>query len=300
MVAQMEGPAAAKSYVSDYLAADMPTRLMNYRNTLLVDDSILPNPVKYLTYEPFVLDNWPTIITLVESTRNMERVDFTANHDPIYDVTYGMRTYAWVRAVGPDTVTLARDHMTTVVREALLDGPALRIAGSSPINPVGVNSECKINEGTITEDFSDLTTLKGERFLAASYLSYELNLYETVVRANLGVMLSSDINVALIEKVPNAPTFLQASGGDTDVSLTWRAPTWDGGGIHVITGYIIQVSTDSGTTWVTIVADTTSTNPYHVVPSLANGTSYQFRVAAFHAAGTGAYSSASQNVIPSA
>ena len=83
MVAQMEGPAAAKKYVSDYLAADIPTRLMNYRNTLLIDDSILPNPVKYLTYEPFVLDNWPTIITLVESTRNMERADYTANHDPL-------------------------------------------------------------------------------------------------------------------------------------------------------------------------------------------------------------------------
>ena len=41
MVAQMEGPAAAKLYVSNYLAADMPTRLMNYRNTLLVDDSIV-------------------------------------------------------------------------------------------------------------------------------------------------------------------------------------------------------------------------------------------------------------------
>ena len=300
MVAQMEGPAAAKLYVSNYLAADMPTRLMNYRNTLLVDDSILPNPVKYLTYEPFVLDNWPTIITLVESTRNMERVDYTANHDPIYDVTYGMRTYAWVRAVGPDTVTLARDHMTTVVRESLLDGPALPLAGASPINPIGVNAEVKIDEASITEDFSDLTTLKGERFLAASYLSYELNLYETVVRANLGVMLSDTINVSMIEKVPGAPTFLQASGGDTQVSLTWRTPTWDGGGINIISGYIIQVSTDSGTTWTTIVANTGSITPYHVVPSLANGTSYQFRVAALNADGTGAYSSASQKVIPSA
>ena len=300
MVAQMEGPAAAKSYVSNYLAADMPTRLMNYRNTLLVDDSILPNPVKYLTYEPFVLDNWPTIITLVESTRNMERVDYTAARDPIYDVTYGMRTYAWVRALGPDTVTLARDHMTTVVRESLLDGPALRLAGASPINPVGVNAEVKIDEGSITEDFSDLTTLKGERFLAASYLSYELNLYETVVRANLGVMLTGVVNESLIEKVPNAPTFLQASAGNAQVSLTWRTPTYDGGGVHVITGYVIQGSTDSGTTWVTVIADTTSTTPYYVVSSLANGTSYQFRVAALNAEGTGAYSSASQKVIPSA
>ncbi|HIL18023.1 MAG TPA: fibronectin type III domain-containing protein [Gammaproteobacteria bacterium] len=190
--------------------------------------------------------------------------------------------------------------MTTVVRESLLDGPALRLAGASPINPVGVNAEVKIDEGSITEDFSDLTTLKGERFLAASYLSYELNLYETVVRANSGVMLTSVVNESLMEKVPNAPTFLQVSGGNAQVSLTWRASTYDGGGTNIISGYVIQISTDSGTTWVTVIADTTSTTPYYVVPSLANGTSYQFRVAALNADGTGAYSSASQKVIPSA
>ena len=52
MVATMEGPAAEKKYVSDFLASDLPTRCMNYRNTLTLSDSELPNPVKYLTYEP--------------------------------------------------------------------------------------------------------------------------------------------------------------------------------------------------------------------------------------------------------
>ena len=298
MVAQMEGPAQAKKYVTDYLTVDLPTRVLNYRNTLGLDDSVLPNPVQYLSHEPLALDNWPTIITLVEGTRNIERVDYNATGDPVYDVTYGMRTYAWVRAVGPDTVTTARDHMTMVVREALLDGPALRLADAATVTPVGVNSEIKINEGSITEEFSELTLLKGERFLAASFLSYELNLYETVTRANQGTMTSLVINESLIEKVPNAPTFLQASGGDTNVALTWRTPSWNGGGIHVISAYVIQISTDGGSTWATVVATTGSTDPAHTVPSLANGTSYQFRVAAMNAEGTGAYSSSSQKVIP--
>ena len=300
MVAEMQGPAQAKKYVTDYLAVDMPTRVLNYRNTLSLDDSILPNPVKYLSYEPLVLDHWPTIITLVEGTRNIERADFTGSMDPIYNVTYGMRTYAWVRAVGPDTVTTARDHMTMVVRESLLDGPALRRAGVTPTSPVGVDNEIKVNEGTITEEFSELTTLKGERFLAAAFLSYELNLYETVTRANLGTMLSGIVTESLIEKVPNAPTFLLGSPGDTAVALTWRAPTWDGGGIHAISAYVIQISTDSGLTWATMVATTGSTDPAHTVEGLVNGTSYQFRIAAINAEGTGAYSSASQKIIPSA
>ena len=300
MVAQMEGAAQAKKYVSEYLAADIPTRIIDYRNTFLVDDTVLPNPVKYLTYEPLVLDHWPTIITLVEGTRNIDRFDYTSAGDPIYDVTYGMRTYAWVRAVGPEAVTTARDHMTMVIREALLDGPALRLPAASTTTPVGVNNEIKINEGSITEEFSELTTLKGERFLAASFLGYELNLYEIVSRTNKGTLTSPVVSESLIEKVPNAPTLLLGSPSDTKAALTWRAPSWDGGGIYAISSYTIQYSDDKGVTWTTVIADTGSTTPAYTVPSLTNGKTYQFRVAAKNAEGTGAYSSASLNIIPSA
>ena len=172
MVATMEGPAAAKKYVSDFLASDLPTRCMNYRNTLTLSDSELPNPVKYLTYEPLTMDNWPTIITLVEATSQIIRDDVTAGLHPVYQVVYRMRTYVWVRAVGPDVVTTARDNMTMVVRDALLDRPALRDATAA-----GTDADIKVDEGTITEDFSDLTLLKGERFLAGSFLSYDLSLY---------------------------------------------------------------------------------------------------------------------------
>lgn len=295
MVAEMQGPSAAKKYVSDYLAADIPTRVMNYRNALLLDDTILPNPVKYLTYEPLTMDNWPTIITLVESTRQIQREALPGVLDPVYNVIYGMRTYVWVRAVGPEQVTVARDHMTMVVREAMLDRPSLSAA-----DPAGAACDIKVDEGTITEDFSDLTLLKGERFLAASFLSYDLSLEETISRAALGTMLSGVIAESLIEKVPNAPTFLQVAGGDESATATWRAPTWDGGGVHAISSYIIQFSVDAGTTWATVVADTESTTPYHAITGLSNGSSYQFRVAALNQEGTGAYSSASQNVIPSA
>ena len=293
MVATMEGPAKAKKYVSDFLASDLPTRCMNYRNTLYLSDSELPNPVKYLTYEPLTMDNWPTIITLVESTSRIQRDNQGPQLDPEYQVIYRMRTYVWVRAVGPDVVTTARDNMTMVVRDALLDRPALRGAAEE-----GTVADIKVDEGTITEDFSDLTLLKGERFLAASFLSYDLSLYETVSRAGLGTMATGVINDSLIDKGPSAPTFAAASAGDTTASLTWKAPTWDGGGNDAIKGYTIQYSTDKGTNWTTVVADTASTNPAHTLTSLNNNKSYTFRVAALNDAGTGAYSSSSIAVIP--
>jgi len=293
MVASMEGPAAAKKYVSDFLASDLPTRCMNYRNTLTLSDSELPNPIKYLTYEPLTMDNWPTIITLVESTSQIIRDDVTAGLHPVYQVVYRMRTYVWVRAVGPDAVTVARDNMTMVVRDALLDRPALRGASA-----VGTDADIKVDEGTITEDFSDLTLLKGERFLAASFLSYDLSLYETISRADKATMLTGVVSESLISKVPSAPVLTGATAGDTKVTLTWRAPTWDGGGTDAISGYIIQFSTDKGSSWATAVADTGSLDPAHAVTSLTNGTSYLFRVAALNDAGTGEYSASSLAVIP--
>jgi hypothetical protein len=131
-------------------------------------------------------------------------------------------------------------------------------------------------------------------------LSYELSLYEVITRAAVGTVLTSALNESLIEKVPNAPTLLGGSGGNTTVALSWRAPTYDGGSTFAIHGYIIQISTNSGTSWVTQVANTASTTPYFVVSSLTNGTSYQFRVAALNEEGTGAYSAATQNIIPAA
>lgn len=295
MPATMEGPAAAKKYVSDFLASDLPTRVLNYRNNLGLSSTELPNPVKYLTFEPLTMDNWPTIITLVESTSQIVRENVSSTLDPTYQVIYRMRTYVWVRATGPDVVTTSRDHMTMVVRDALLDRPALRGAEA-----VGEDCDIKVDEGTITEDFSDLTLLKGERFLAASFLSYDLSLYETVTRAVKGAMLTNIVNETLMEKVPNAPTNLGAGGGNTQSLLSWKAPTWDGGGTYAITGYTIQYSVDKGTTWSTTVADTGTTNPAHTVTGLTNGTTYLFRVAALNGAGTGAYSSASLSVTPSA
>lgn len=290
----MEGSVKAKEYVNTYLAGDLPSRLITYRNQLYLDDQRLPDPQKYLTFEPVALDHWPTIITLVGSTQDLTRIDYEADRDPIFRVRYAMRTYVWVRGNGPQETTEIRDNLCTVVRDALLDQPALRQSDST-----AAATDIKVDEGTLREEFSDLTLIKGERFLAAAYLAYDLNLDEVVSRVSLYTMTSSTLTAGLIEKVPNAPTLLQASPGDTQVVLTWRASTWDGGG-QPIRGYTVQASVDAGTTWGTEVADTGSTSPQYTVTELTNGTNYQFRVAALNDIGTGAYSSSSLVVTPSA
>lgn len=291
----MSGPRLAKNYVSNYLSNDLPTRLLTYRNHWGLSTTKLPTPVRYLSYEPFALDKWPTLITLVINTRSVVRDGYEYDSDPNYRVTYEMRTYIWVRDAGAETVTEQRDNLTAVVREALLDGPSLSKHDSDvPCYP-------KIDESTIREEFSDLTLIKGERLLAGSYIAYDLSLNEVIDEAPLGVLqdISDAITVTKMPITPNPPTNVSAVAGNGQVVLGWKDSTWNGG-VYNISGYAVQSSTDGGTTWVTVTSDTGTSAPTYTVTGLSNGISYRFRVAAKNAAGLSDYSDMSLVATPSA
>lgn len=173
----MYGPQFAKKFVTDYLKNDIPNRLIMYRNGWNLDDITLPNPESYLTYEPLALDAWPTIITVVLSTKTFDRRGFANGLDPLYRVIYGMRTYVWVRTEGSEQTTEMRDRLTTVVRSALLDYPCLQRDGAE--------REAMIDESTVGEEFSDLTLLKGDRVLAGAYIAYDLSIDEVIARQDI-------------------------------------------------------------------------------------------------------------------
>ena len=283
----MSGPRVAKTYVSNYLSNDLPARILTYRNHLNLSSAQLPDPRKVITHEPFTLGHWPTIINMVMNTAQIERQGYAYDYDPNYRVVYAMRTYVWVRASGENVVTEQRDNLTTIVREALLDGPSLsKYDTSVPCYP-------KIDEGTMREEFSEITLIKGERCLAGSFISYDLQLEETIDHAALGIMLQADPTVSKISTLPSNPYNLLGISGDAKITLKWDEPMWDGG-VFEVTGYTIQQSTD-GTNFNTIVADTGNTDLTKIITGLTNGTSYYFRVAAINKTGTSAYSSTSNN-----
>jgi hypothetical protein len=173
----MYGAHYAKDFVNTYLQSDIPRRLVRYRNGWALDDISLPNPVEYLTYEPLALDVWPTIITVAISTKRFERTGYEPGMNPLYRVVYGMRTYIWVRTEGSQQTTEMRDRLTTVVRSAIMDHPCLQREGAE--------REAMVEETTLTEEFSDLTLLKGDRVLAGAYLGYDLILNEAIARDNI-------------------------------------------------------------------------------------------------------------------
>ena len=114
-------------------------------------------------------------------------------------------------------------------------------------------------------------------------------------RAGLGAYSAPSAPVTPVGvALPGAPTNVQAVAGSGRVTLTWTAPTNTGGAAKL--GYLVQTSTDGGTTWTTVSLRFERATA--VIPFLKNGTTYTFRVAAFNRAGQGSFSDPSAAVTP--
>lgn len=197
----MQGPHKAKEFVNLYLESDLPDRLIKYRNAWNLDDEELPEPKKYLAYEPVAIDAWPTLITVAISMDGLERTDYTRLFDPRFSVNYTMRTYIWVKDDQSDLATLKRDRLTTVLRSALLDRPSLNQCGDAE------GLEVMIDESSIREEYSELTLIKGERVMAGAYLGYTVTIVETsripVIAPSATNIETEVVNVAIEETFDN-------------------------------------------------------------------------------------------------
>ncbi len=109
--------------------------------------------------------------------------------------------------------------------------------------------------------------------------------YEFRVNATnaAGTGPASDAVPATPRTVPAAPAGLAASPGDAQVVLSWTEPD-DGG--SPVTGYMVEYSSDGGTSW-SPFGNGTVTATSVTVTGLTNGQQYEFRVNATNAAGTG-------------
>ena len=93
----------------------------------------------------------------------------------------------------------------------------------------------------------------------------------------------------VVAEVPGAPTSLSAApNGTTGIDLSWTAPADDGG--RVISGYKIEVSTDGGTSWTVLVANTGSTDTTYAHRGLTAGSTRHYRVSAINTIGASAAS----------
>ncbi len=97
----------------------------------------------------------------------------------------------------------------------------------------------------------------------------------------------SDAYTPLTPTAPGRPLNAVATANTGQVGLDWDTPTTDGGA--PITDYLIEYSSNSGSTWTTYV-DTVSTATIATIRTLPVGISVIFRVSAINSRGTGAAS----------
>jgi YVTN family beta-propeller protein len=101
---------------------------------------------------------------------------------------------------------------------------------------------------------------------------------------NSGTLSVIDGGSSNTSTVPSAPQNLQASGSNSQVTLSWAASASNGG--SAITGYEIERSTDNGNTWSVITSNTGSTATTYSDTGLSPSTSYTYRVSAINSVGT--------------
>jgi hypothetical protein len=195
----IQGVHIAKAFVTNYLQLDLPSRLIAFRNAWNVDDENLPEPLEYKNYEPIAIDAWPMVYTVSSSADGFVRIDYDMSGNPQYRVDYSLRTYVWVKDDDSEQCALKRDRLSTVIRSALLDHPALERSDSENCEPL-------IDESSMNEQFSDLTLIKGERVMAGGYCGYTLSINETITRSDLGEFANLDIEILPLPTPPD-PNF---------------------------------------------------------------------------------------------
>ena len=151
------------------------------------------------------------------------------------------------------------------------------------------NGGSAITEWEYQQDGGSWTDISGSGASTTSHTVTSLTngtAYTFKVRAvnTHGDGAESDAATATPATTPAAPTGLSATDGNTQVTLSWTAPT-STGGANII-GY--KYSKDNGATYTATGATTTS----HTVTGLTNGTGYTFKVRAVNRQGDGAESTA--------
>ena len=96
--------------------------------------------------------------------------------------------------------------------------------------------------------------------------------------------------------VTGVVTNIAGAAGDTQIVLTWDAPSDIGG--SAITGYKIEMETGGTGGYNVLVADTTSTATTYTKTDLTNGVSYKFKIATVNGAGTSTAATQSSFTIP--
>lgn len=172
----------AKRLVADYLRSELPAYLAELRLAWAIEDAAdLPNPVEVTHNEPQALDRYPLLAVVGVRTAPRRRVGHDVGGAIVYEATYGLRVFVWARDQGWDRTIDVRDNLTAAVSTLLLDRQTLG------------RDDAVIDETTVLEEYSDVTPVRGDRYVAGSFVAFDLQLAETLRRTQDGTVASANV-----------------------------------------------------------------------------------------------------------
>ncbi len=189
----------------------------------------------------------------------------------------------------PTTATGAPTALTaTAVGQTQID---LSWTAPTPTATGGAAASYKIevsaDEGT---NWTDLVADTGNAATTYSHTGLTVGSarhYRVSAINSFGTGSASGTASATTPAPPDAPTALTATAdGQTKIDLSWTAPAGGTADHKAATSYKIEVSTDGGTNWNQLVADTGSTATTYSHTGLVAGTTRHYRVSAINSVGT--------------
>ena len=185
MTTLYRGATVVRSAVVTYLETVVPEIIDQARTDWEVDEFHLPYPVKYDAYEPYALDRWPLLGVNVTQAGTFNRLHYDDAMSQQYMAEYGIRVFTWVRTpmdendipIEPEYSQFIRlrDDLAACVRAALLRSGSLGQPGA-----------ILFDESSLTEEYSEATGVRGDRYVAGVIHSFSIRVDETVPLTGLG------------------------------------------------------------------------------------------------------------------
>lgn len=212
----LRGATAVRDAVATYLTTAVPAVIDQARTDWGVDEYQLPYPVAYDAYEPYALDRWPLLGINVVQANGFNHLGISPDMSQQYLSQYTVRVFTWVRTpMDEDEYPLEpeysesirlRDDLAACVRVALLRSGSL---GSPNV---------MWDEGSLSEEYSETTAVKGDRYVAGVVHSLTLKYRETVPFEPIGSAGSIDTTThSMSEAFVNPPPFAASLTAMCDV-----------------------------------------------------------------------------------